>query len=158
MTPAGGRFRIIAIGRDGKAPESALVDRYAARIQPRLDIITLPDGTGSAVEIKRREAETILKRLGQSDLIVALDQEGDALDSAAFASHLARWRESGKPISFVIGGAEGLDRSVIERADAILSLSRLTLPHLLARALLAEQLYRAQCILFGHPYHRSGRP
>ena len=83
---------------------------------------------------------------------------GKAPDSATFAAMLASWRESGRSLAFVIGGAEGLERRIIERADAVLSLGNLTLPHLLARAVLAEQLYRAQCILVGHPYHRAGRP
>lgn len=158
MTPAGARLRIVAIGRDGKGPEAELVARYAARMTPRLEILALPDGTGSPIEIKRREADSILRRIARDDFVVALDQDGDAPDSARFARYLADWRESGHPVALVIGGAEGLDRSVIDRANAILSLGRLTLPHLLARALLAEQLYRAQCILAGHPYHRSGRP
>lgn len=158
MNQAGGRLRIIAIGRDGKGPEAELVARYAARMSPRIDLLALPDGTGTPAEIKRREAETILRRIGRDDLVVALDLGGDSTDSPGLAQRLGRWRESGRPVAFVIGGAEGLDRGVIDRADESLSLGPLTLPHLLARAVLAEQLYRAQCILAGHPYHRSGRP
>jgi 23S rRNA (pseudouridine1915-N3)-methyltransferase len=71
---------------------------------------------------------------------------------------LRRWTETGKRLSFVIGGAEGLDASVIARADAVISLGKLTWPHMLARVMLAEQIYRAQMILSGHPYHRAGRP
>ena len=158
MTVASARLRIVAIGRDTKGPEADLVARYAARLQPRPDIVALPDGTGSPAEIKRREADAILRRLAADDLVIALDLGGKAPDSATFAAMLASWRESGRSLAFVIGGAEGLERRIIERADAVLSLGNLTLPHLLARAVLAEQLYRAQCILVGHPYHRAGRP
>ncbi len=158
MTVAGARLRIVAIGRDTRGPEADLVARYAERLQPRPEIVSLPDGTGSPAEIKRREADAILRRLTSDDLVIALDLDGKTPDSAAFAAMLASWRESGRPLAFVIGGAEGLERRIIERADAVLSLGRLTLPHLLARAVLAEQLYRAQCILTGHPYHRAGRP
>jgi len=69
-----------------------------------------------------------------------------------------RWLEQARPVCFLIGGAEGLDASVLARADAVLSLGPLTWPHMLARAMLAEQLYRAQAIRTGHPYHRTGRP
>lgn len=158
MTPSGVRWRIISIGRDANTPESALVQRYAARMQPKLDLLTLTDGIGSAAEIKRREAEAILKRLKPDEFVVTLDQAGDAPDSIRLATLLTGWREQSHALAFVIGGAEGLDRGVIDRAGATLSLGRLTLPHLLARVVLAEQLYRAQCILAGHPYHRSGRP
>jgi 23S rRNA (pseudouridine1915-N3)-methyltransferase len=79
-------------------------------------------------------------------------------DTKAFAAHLERWLGAPRPVCFLVGGAEGLHRVVIERADYILSLGRLTWPHMLARAMLAEQLYRARAIAAGHPYHRIGRP
>jgi 23S rRNA (pseudouridine1915-N3)-methyltransferase len=87
---------------------------------------------------------------------VALDLGGLAPDSAGLAALLGKWGE--KSLCFLIGGAEGLDAAVLARADAVLSLGTLTWPHLLARAMLAEQLYRAQAIRAGHPYHRAGRP
>lgn len=158
MTVAAGRLRIVAIGRDTTGPETELLRRYVARLRPPPELIALPDGHGSPVEIKRREAEAILKRLGAGDFVIALDQAGSAPDSLGLAAQLARWRETGRALAFVIGGAEGLDGAVIGRAEATLSLGRLTFPHLLARAILAEQLYRAQSILDGHPYHRAGRP
>jgi 23S rRNA (pseudouridine1915-N3)-methyltransferase len=89
---------------------------------------------------------------------VALDLGGEAPDSAGLAVRLGRWLESGRPVSFAIGGAEGLERSVLDRADAVLSFGPQTWPHLLARVMLAEQLYRARAIAAGHPYHRAGRP
>jgi 23S rRNA (pseudouridine1915-N3)-methyltransferase len=100
----------------------------------------------------------LLAAAGEQDFVVALDAGGQVPDSPGFAAMLGKWCESGARICFIIGGAEGLDRSVIERADAVLSLGALTWPHLLVRAMLAEQIYRAQMINIGHPYHRAGRP
>ena len=90
--------------------------------------------------------------------MVALDGGGLAPDSLGLAKHLAKWTETGKKLAFIIGGAEGLDASVIARAGAKISLGALTWPHILVRPMLAEQIYRAQMINVGHPYHRSGRP
>jgi len=100
----------------------------------------------------------MLAALPSNALAVALDLDGEALDTESFAARLTHWLESGRPICFLIGGAEGLDRSVLDRADAKLSLGRLTWPHMLARAMLAEQIYRARSLAAGHPYHRAGRP
>jgi 23S rRNA (pseudouridine1915-N3)-methyltransferase len=100
----------------------------------------------------------LLGAIAPGDLVVALDQDGTAPDSLELANMLTRWSETGKRLSFVIGGAEGLDAAVIARADAKISLGRLTWPHMLVRPMLAEQIYRAQMINTGHPYHRAGRP
>lgn len=148
----------MAVGRIGSGPEAALFARYNERLRPRLAVIEVPDGKGSAPEIKRREAELLLDAVPQGAFAVALDLGAACLSSEAFAAQLVRWIELGKPIAFVIGGAEGLDRRVMERANATLSLGALTWPHLLVRVMLAEQLYRAQAIASGHPYHRAGRP
>jgi 23S rRNA (pseudouridine1915-N3)-methyltransferase len=80
------------------------------------------------------------------------------LDSASLAARLEGWLGLSRPICFLIGGAEGLDRPVLDRADFTLSLGCMTWPHLLVRAMLAEQLYRVRSIAAGHPYHRAGRP
>jgi 23S rRNA (pseudouridine1915-N3)-methyltransferase len=150
-------MRVIAIGRAGaNASESALFARYAARI--KLGLVELPDGHGSPGEIKRREAEAILSAVSPAEFLVALDTGGITPDSLELATLLTKWTESSKKLAFIIGGAEGLDATVIARANAILSLGRLTWPHQLARAMLAEQLYRARMISTGHPYHRAGRP
>ena len=151
-------MRIVAIGRARDSPEAALFARYATRIRPSLTLTELPDGKGSAVEIKRREGEALLAALPAQAFVIALDLGGEMLDSTAFATRLETWLGLSRPVHFVIGGAEGLDRPVLTRADAALSLGRLTWPHLLARAMLAEQIYRARAIASGHPYHRAGRP
>ena len=132
--------------------------RYAGRTRPALVVTEIAEGRGSAAEIRRREAAALLAALPAGALAVALDMGGEAADTEAFAARLERWLESGRPVFFLIGGAEGLDRAVLERADAVLSLGRLTWPHLLVRVLLAEQLFRARAIATGHPYHRGGRP
>ncbi len=118
----------------------------------------MAEGRGSAGEIRRREAALLLAALPANALAVALDLAGEAPDSEDFSSRLGRWLESGRPVCFLIGGAEGLDRSVLDRADTVFSLGRLTWPHLLARAMLAEQIFRARSLAAGHPYHRAGRP
>ena len=151
-------MRVLAIGRGKKCPEKELFDRYAARIKPGLTVQEFDDGHGAAAEIKRREAVLLLGAVAAGDFVVALDAGGTAPDSVALAALLGRWMETGKKLTFVIGGAEGLDASVIARADAVMSFGKLTWPHMLARAMLAEQVYRAQMILSGHPYHRAGRP
>jgi 23S rRNA (pseudouridine1915-N3)-methyltransferase len=88
--------------------------------------------------------------------LVALDERGTAWSSRGLADRLGQWRDQGTAtLAFAIGGAEGLDRQLIARADAVLSLGAMTWPHLLVRGMLLEQLYRAQQILAGHPYHRD---
>ena len=88
--------------------------------------------------------------------VVVLDEGGRTLTSAAFARRIGGWRESGvRDLAFLIGGTDGMDESVIGRADLVLSLGSMTWPHLLVRGMLAEQIYRAQTILSGHPYHRG---
>jgi 23S rRNA (pseudouridine1915-N3)-methyltransferase len=151
-------MHLIAIGRLRGGPESELFDRYNARLRPRLTVVELPEERGSAVVIKRREGAAQLAALPRDAFVVPLDLGGSALDSEAFAARLGQWSDLSRPICFVIGGAEGLDRAVINRADHVLSLGVMTWPHFLVRAMLAEQLYRAQAILQGHPYHRASRP
>ena len=106
-------------------------------------------------ELKTREATLLLNAVPKGAAIVALDRRGTALSSEAFAQRLATWRDAGADLAFLIGGAEGLAESVLERAQLVLSFGAMTWPHLLARAMLLEQIYRAQQILAGHPYHRG---
>jgi len=151
--------RLLAIGRaPAKAPEMELLARYAKRIKPGFALVEFPDGVGSPAEIKRREADALLGALKPDEFVIALDQDGAVPDSLELSRLLAGWTERSKKLAFVIGGAEGLDASVLARAGAKLSLGRLTWPHMLVRPMLAEQIYRAQMILAGHPYHRAGRP
>ncbi len=150
--------RLIAVGRQREGPEATLFARYQARLRPPLAVTEIAEARGTPAEIKRREAAALLAALPDAAFAVALDSGGEALDSARLAALLERWLSSGRPLCFLIGGAEGLDAAAITHADYVLSLGALTWPHLLVRAMLAEQLYRARSIATGHPYHRAGRP
>ena len=151
-------LRLIAVGKLRDGPEAALFSGYAARLRPALAVTEIGEARGAPAEAKRREAAAMLAALPKEAFAVALDQACEMPGSEALAALLERWLARGKPVCFLIGGAEGLDASVIARADYVLSLGTLTWPHLLARVMLAEQLYRARAIAGGHPYHRSGRP
>jgi len=150
--------RLIAIGRLRPGPEAELFDRYNARLRPKLAVSEIAEGRGAPAEIRRREGEALLAALPASALAVALDLGPPAPGSDGLARLLERWLGQSRPLCFVIGGAEGLDAAVLARANHVLSLGPMTWPHLLVRALLAEQLFRAQSILSGHPYHRAARP
>lgn len=105
---------------------------------------------------RAREGEALLAAIPGGARIVALDERGRSESSEALANRLGRWRDDGvRTAGFIIGGADGLDESVRKKADLVLSFGALTWPHMLVRAMLAEQLYRAQSILAGHPYHRG---
>ncbi len=105
----------------------------------------------------RREAEALRARLPPQALVVALDRVGTAPDSPGLSRLLGQWQQTGRPLCFLIGGAEGLDPALVAAAEHVMSLGPLTWPHMLARVMLAEQLFRAQSILAGHPYHRGPR-
>jgi 23S rRNA (pseudouridine1915-N3)-methyltransferase len=106
--------------------------------------------------LKAREAALILEALPARARLIPLDERGAMWSSRGLADRLAAWRDQGiAELAFAIGGADGLGPEVLDRADAILSLGPMTWPHLLVRSLLLEQLYRAQQILAGHPYHRE---
>jgi 23S rRNA (pseudouridine1915-N3)-methyltransferase len=139
-------------------PEAALFAQHNARLRPPLVVREIPEARGSAAEIRRREGAALLAALPEGSLAVALDLGGSAPDSEGFAALLTRWEESGRGLAFVIGGAEGLDPIVLARSEQRISLGAMTWPHFLVRGLLAEQLYRAQAIRAGHPYHRAWRP
>jgi 23S rRNA (pseudouridine1915-N3)-methyltransferase len=151
-------LHLIAVGRLRAGPEAELFARYNARLRPHFTVTEVAEGRGAPVEVKRREGAALLAALPASAFVVVLDLGGDAPDSAEFARKLEHWLATGRSVCFLIGGAEGLDASVLARADHVLSLGPLTWPHFLVRAMLAEQVYRARSIVAGHPYHRSGRP
>jgi 23S rRNA (pseudouridine1915-N3)-methyltransferase len=149
------RISIVAVGRARDGPERALYETYVGRLPWAVRLVEVePKGRYPAAELKRREAELLLKAAPEAALVVALDEKGRTVDSAAFAARLSRWRERTE-LAFLIGGADGLDESVRARADFMLSLGPMTWPHMLVRVLLAEQLWRGHSILMGHPYHRA---
>lgn len=102
-----------------------------------------------------KEAIKITAAIPKGIRLIALDERGKDLSTKALANQLAQWRQDGGDVAFLIGGADGLDPSLKQKADAIWRLSNLTMPHAMARVLLTEQLYRAWTILQGHPYHRE---
>lgn len=148
-------MRVLAVGRMRGTPEAALFERYQTRTRPALLLTEVAEGRGA--DVRSREGAALLAALPGAAFVVALDLAGQAHTSEAFAALLDRWLAQA-PVCFLIGGAEGLDGPVLARANAVLSLGSFTWPHLLARAMLAEQLYRARAIAAGHPYHRAGRP
>ncbi len=140
------KIRIIAVGRVKSGPEKALVDEYLKRLK-RYCACEL-------VELKQNDGERMVREASGATL-VALDAGGEAPDSRGFARRLERYASQGKGVvAFVIGGAEGLPKQVRAAANATWSLSTLTMPHRLARVVLAEQLYRAMTILRGEPYDK----
>jgi 23S rRNA (pseudouridine1915-N3)-methyltransferase len=147
------RLVIIAVGKMKDRAEKALYERYAQGIALKEveERKKLP-----VAELKRVEAQLIRNAMPKSALMVALDRRGRPLTSEELAERLARWQREGKGVAFVVGGAEGLDETLRDSADFVLSLGAATWPHMLVRIMLAEQLYRAQAILAGHPYHRAG--
>jgi 23S rRNA (pseudouridine1915-N3)-methyltransferase len=151
-------MQLIAVGKLRAGPERELFDKYNARLRPKLAVTEIAEARGSPAEVKRRETEALLAALPEKALAVMLDLGGSLIDSHGLAGRVRQWLETPRPLVFVVGGAEGLGQAALERADVVLSLGALTWPHLLVRGLLTEQLYRAQSINAGHPYHRGGRP
>lgn len=155
------KIRILAVGHKMPAWIEAGYQEYARHMPPDapLELAEIkPEkraAGASTARIQKLEAERILAALPAQAMLAALDEHGKQFSTVELSEHLARWMQEGKQPCFVIGGADGLDASVKSRSDLLLGLSRLTLPHGLARVLLAEQLYRAVSLLKGHPYHRE---
>jgi len=138
-------LHIIARGKIGRSPEADLTDRYLKRISWPVKVTELPDRDGSAPAAH------------PNSVTVLLDERGEPMSSMALAKILEKWRDGGKrEARFLIGAADGHDDKARAEADLLLSFGPATWPHLLARAMLAEQLFRATSILANHPYHREG--
>jgi 23S rRNA (pseudouridine1915-N3)-methyltransferase len=139
------RLHIIARGKIGRSPEADLVDRYLKRINWPTKVTELPD-RGGAIPPAERNSKTIL-----------FDEKGEQLTSSQIAALLGRWRDGGvTETRFCLGAADGFDDADRSTADKLIAFGKATWPHMLARAMLAEQLYRATSILANHPYHREG--
>jgi len=151
------KLTIIAIGRAGRGPERDLYEHYASRIRWPLALRELDEKKKlPPARLVEREGDLLLTAVPANAKVVALDRRGKAFDSEALARQLQRWRDdSVADICFLIGGANGHGEQLLKRADLVLSFGAMTWPHLLARAMLAEQIYRAQQMLAGHPYHRA---
>jgi len=148
---------IAAVGRAKPGPERDLYDSYIARLPWRVDLKEIEIRKESATDTRRTlEGAALLAAVPKQARIVVLDERGKAETSAAFAARIGAWRDDGvRDIAFLIGGADGHDESVRGKAHATLALGAMTWPHMLVRAMLAEQLYRVHSILSGHPYHRG---
>jgi 23S rRNA (pseudouridine1915-N3)-methyltransferase len=168
------RLRIMAVGRLKDGPERTLIERYRLRIdaisrtlgftQP-IELIEIPESRARREEDRRKEeAALFLKKLNgegtakqESSVIIALDERAPSLTSPVFAAKIGAWRDQGAPsLTFIIGGPDGFDPALLQKATLTLSFGALTLPHQIVRALVTEQIYRALSLLGNHPYHRQG--
>lgn len=154
------RILLAAVGRLGRSAENGLAADYVGRATAAGRSLGL--GPVELVEVEPRkpgkaaEAEALLAAVGEGAWLVACDERGKAWPSRAFAGHLGRLRDQGeRRLAFVIGGADGLDATIMEAARERLAFGPQTWPHALARVMLAEQVYRAVTILAGTPYHRD---
>ena len=158
------RLLIAAIGKLKQGPERELFLHYLGRaeaagrklhLSPLAVVEVAESKAATAKARKEAEGDALLAKVPSSHLLVALDRQGEALSSEALAARLAKLRDGGaEGVAFIIGGADGLSPAVLAKAKAI-SLGAITLPHGLARLVLAEQVYRAATILARHPYHRA---
>ncbi|HUL50114.1 MAG TPA: 23S rRNA (pseudouridine(1915)-N(3))-methyltransferase RlmH [Gemmatimonadales bacterium] len=140
------QYHVVAVGRLKQAALRAACDDYLSRLRHYARV----------EEREIKDEARILRAVPEDSRLVALSREGEPWTSVDLSQWTARWELESRDIAFAIGGAEGLPRAVLERAERIFSLSRLTFPHELARLLLYEQLYRAYTIRRGEPYHRDG--
>jgi 23S rRNA (pseudouridine1915-N3)-methyltransferase len=148
------QISLIAVGRMKPGPLLDLAAMYRQRLTWPVEVIEIElKGKFEGYVLKAKEAEAIIARLPAGAVIIALDERGKSRSSPDFARLIETYRRQG-PLVFVIGGADGLDETIRQRASMIVSFGQLTWPHMLARVMLLEQIYRAQQIVAGHPYHR----
>lgn len=155
------RVHVSAVGRVRAGPERALIDDYSARFDKTgrglglgpLQLHEVEDKKGGG---PRAEGALLARTIPKGAVVVATDERGTQIPSPRFARHLGDWRDAGRgDVALVIGGADGLDPDLRARADLALSFGAMVWPHMLARVMLIEQLYRAAAILAGSPYHRD---
>jgi 23S rRNA (pseudouridine1915-N3)-methyltransferase len=159
------RLLIAAVGKLKQGPERELLAHYLDRAEAigrkvsftPLSAIEVAEAKASTAQARMEaEAKTLLAKLPSSHKLICLDRGGDQLGSEEFAHVLAKFRDGGdQGLAFFVGGADGLGLAALFKADRVVSLGPMTLPHGLARVILAEQIYRAGTILSGHPYHRG---
>ena len=151
------RVTIAAVGRDRSGPTRDLFEDYCRRCPWPIRLLEIPPRTSGPPERRRaEEGQRLSGSVARDATLIALDESGLSLTSRDFAAEISSWQHDGRSeLIFLIGGPDGLDPTLIERADLVLALGRMTWPHRLVRVLVAEQLYRAATILAGHPYHRD---
>ena len=150
------KITIVAVGRIKKGSEKNLWDIYAKRLKWSLVLKEVEEKNALGPQaIKRKEAELLFAKVPKGALLIAMDQNGLLLSSPEFAKKMVLWEDSGiSDLAIVVGGSEGLDQTIIDKADLKIAMGKMTWPHMLARIMLLEQIYRAQCILGNHPYHK----
>lgn len=151
---------IAAVGRLRQGPEARLIADYLDRHAKAGRALGLPPVTVTEVEDRRgggmaAEALLLERAIPAGAALVVLDERGQMLTSPEFAQRIATWRDQARDVAFVIGGADGIDPGLRDRAELAISFGRMVWPHMLARVMLAEQIYRATTILAGSPYHRD---
>ena len=154
------RVHLVVVGRLRAGPELDLIKDYLTRFDRTGRALGL--GPAQVIEVEDKkgggmaaEAALLEKAIPSGALICCLDERGKVMSSPDFADQLGQWRDRGRQdVAFVIGGADGIDPALRERADALLSFGKMVWPHMLVRVMLSEQLYRAASIFAGAPYHR----
>ena len=150
------KLTVCAVGRLKSGPERDLLEKYRRRITWALNIVEIEERRRLlAAELKRRECALLEQAVPTGCVRVIMDERGKSLTSREFADKLGNWRDQARDVAFMIGGPSGLDSDLRQSADTTISFGAATWPHQLARAMLVEQIYRAQEILAGHPYHRD---
>jgi 23S rRNA (pseudouridine1915-N3)-methyltransferase len=147
---------IIAVGRIGRDAESDLIERYIKRCPWNTTIIEVEERRPiKGDERKAREGDKILGAIPDGAHVMALDEHGKVFSSVEFAQKIEHWQgQALGTIVFIIGGADGLDKRVLDRANGKMAFGKMTWPHMMVRAMLVEQIYRASTIIAGHPYHK----
>jgi len=147
---------LAAVGKSRPGPERELFDHYRNRLSWDLTLKEVEEKRPLPVADRMaREALLLQGVIPKGAVVIALDERGKLMDSVVFANQIAAWRDSGRQdLAFVVGGADGHADTMRSSADLLLSLGKMTWPHMLVRGLLAEQLFRAEAILSNHPYHR----
>jgi len=151
------KLTVLSVGKDRSGLFAPGVAEYTQRLQhyAKTELKELPESRSSGAQARTAEGEALLGKLSARDVLVALDERGKQLSTPELAQWLGKQQQGGKDLAFVIGGDEGLSDEVRSRAALVLSLSRFTLPHRLARLVLMEQLYRVFTLLRGESYHRA---
>lgn len=153
------KIRLLAVGTRMPDWVQKGFETYARRLprgQPLLlEEVPRPRAAADAARARALEGERLLARISPRDWVIALDERGESWSTSCVADNMRSWRAAGRDVALLIGGPDGLASACLARADRTWSLSALTLPHALARVLVAEQLYRAWTLQSGHPYHRA---
>lgn len=147
--------KIIAVGKQKKSPELELFNEYKKRLNNQLSLIEVDSHNDKNIDIvKQKEAKSIIEKIDKNAFIIALDENGKSFSSPEFAEKISNISIDYNNINYIIGGANGIDKSVLDLANIKICLGKMTWPHMMVRFLIAEQIYRGHKILVNHPYHK----